>query len=167
MPPTEENMEWSTTAVHRKIERRKEKKKAIEEENRQKEKAEKKKKRRTRNEAIKVSAKQGHTYADILKKMKASVNPADCGTEVLSIRRTKNKELLVVLKKDSDAISLNKALVKAVGDEASINTLTPQMLLEIKDIDEASTKEEVELAVGQACNQQIQLKRLSKSYYGT
>ena len=46
-----------------------------------------------------LSAKGGQSYADILKEMKARVNPQDSGLEVLSVRRTRKKKVLLVLKK--------------------------------------------------------------------
>ena len=39
-------------------------------------------------DAIRASAKDGESYAEILKAMKAKVNPQHLGAEVLSIRRT-------------------------------------------------------------------------------
>ena len=53
-------------------------------------------------DAIKVSAKDGQSYADILKEMKAKVDPRKAGLEVLSIRRTRKEEVLLVLKKGGD-----------------------------------------------------------------
>ena len=51
--------------------------------------------------AIRVSTKDGESYAEILKAMKAKVNPQNSGAEVLSIRRTRKEEILLVLKKVS------------------------------------------------------------------
>ena len=39
-------------------------------------------------EAVRVSARDGESYAEVLKAMKATVNPQTWGAEVLSIRRT-------------------------------------------------------------------------------
>ena len=39
------------------------------------------------DDAIRVSAKDGESYAEIVKAMKAKVNPQNAGAEVLSIRR--------------------------------------------------------------------------------
>ena len=50
-------------------------------------------------DAIKVSAKDGQFYADILREMKAKVDPRKAGIEVLSIRKTRKEEVLLVLKK--------------------------------------------------------------------
>ena len=54
------------------------------------------------SDAIRVSAKDGESYAEILKAMKAIVNPQNSGAAVLSIRRTRKKEILLVLKKGGD-----------------------------------------------------------------
>ena len=40
-------------------------------------------------DAIRVMARDGESYADILKAVKAKVNPQNAGAEVLSIRRTR------------------------------------------------------------------------------
>ena len=48
-------------------------------------------------DAIRVSAKDDKSYAEILKEMKAKVNPQNSGSEVLSIRRTRKEEILLVL----------------------------------------------------------------------
>ena len=49
--------------------------------------------------AIRVSAKDGEFYADILRAMKAKVNPQNSGAEFLSICRTRREEILLVLKR--------------------------------------------------------------------
>ena len=51
------------------------------------------------NDSIRVSANDGESYAEILKAMKAKVNPQNAGAEVLSIRRNRREEILRVLKK--------------------------------------------------------------------
>ena len=53
-------------------------------------------------DAIRVSAKDGESYAEILKAMKGKVDPQNSGAEVLSIRRTRKEEILLVLKKGGD-----------------------------------------------------------------
>ena len=48
-------------------------------------------------DAIKVSARNGQSYTDILKEMKAKVDPRRAGLKVLSIRKTRKEEVLLVL----------------------------------------------------------------------
>ena len=50
-------------------------------------------------DAVRVSAKDGESYVEILKAMKARVNPQHSGAEVLSIRRTRREEVLLLLKR--------------------------------------------------------------------
>ena len=50
-------------------------------------------------DAVRVSAKDGESYTEILKAMKARVNPQDSGAEVLSIQRTRKEEILWSLKR--------------------------------------------------------------------
>ena len=80
---------------------------------------------------------------DILKKMKAKVNPRKAGLEVLSIRRTRKEEVLLVLKKGGDVSAFRKELDLAVEERAQISALVSSRSLEIRDFDETVDKEEV------------------------
>ena len=93
-------------------------------------------------DAIKVSAKDGQSYADILKEMKAKVDPHKAGLEVLSIRRTRKEEVLLVLKWGGDVSAFRKELDLAVGERAQISALVSTRSLEIRDLDETVGKEE-------------------------
>ena len=66
-------------------------------------------------DVVRVSAKDFESYADILKATKVKVNPQNAGSEVLSIRRTRREEILLVLKKGGDVSTFEKALDQAVG----------------------------------------------------
>ena len=57
--------------------------------------------------------KDGASYAEILKAMKAKVNPQNSGAKVLSIRRTRKEEILLVLKKGGDVSAFEEALDQA------------------------------------------------------
>ena len=74
-------------------------------------------------DAIRVSAKDGESYADILKEMKAKVNPQSAGAEVLSIQRTRREEILLVLKRGGDVSTFDKALNQVVGEKAEVKSL--------------------------------------------
>ena len=75
--------------------------------------------------------------------MKDRVNPEDSGVEVLSIRRTRREEILLVLKKGGNVSAFEKALDRAVGDKADVRSLVSKRTLEVRDLDEAVTREEV------------------------
>ena len=57
-----------------------------------------------------MSAKDGESYAEILKDMKAKVKPQNSGAEVLFIRRNSREEILLVLKKGGNVSAFEKAL---------------------------------------------------------
>ena len=94
-------------------------------------------------DAIRVMAKDDESYAEILKAMKAKVNPQNSGAEVLSIRRINKKEILLVLKKGGDVSAFEKALDQAVGERADVKSLVSKRLLDVRDLDESVTREEV------------------------
>ena len=94
-------------------------------------------------DTIKVSAKEGQSYADILKEMKAKVNPRKAGLEVLSIRRTRKEEVLLVIKKGVDVSDFRKELDLAVGERAQISALVSTRSLEIRDLDKIVEEEEI------------------------
>ena len=94
-------------------------------------------------DAIKVSAKDGQSYADILKETKAKVNPRKAGLEVLSIRRTRKEEVLLVIKKGVDVSDFRKELDLAVGERAQISALVSTRSLEIRDLDKIVEEEEI------------------------
>ena len=93
--------------------------------------------------AIKVSAKDGQSYADILKEMKAKVDHRKAGLEVLSILRTRKEELLLVLKKGGDVSAFRNELDRMVGVRAEISALVATRSLEIRDLNETVEKKEV------------------------
>ena len=82
-------------------------------------------------DAIRVSAKDGKSYAEILKAMKAKVNLENSGAEVLSIRRTRKEEILLVLKKEGEVSAFEKALDQAVGQRAEVKSLDSKGSLEV------------------------------------
>ena len=49
--------------------------------------------------------------------------PQNAGAEVLSIRRTRRKEILLVLRKGCDISIFEKALDQAVGEKAEVKSL--------------------------------------------
>ena len=98
-------------------------------------------------DAIRVSAIDGESYADILKAMKAKVNPQNAGAEVLSIRRTRREEILLVLKKEGDVSIFEKALDQAVGEKAEVKSLVSKRSLEVRDLDQTVTREEIVAAL--------------------
>ena len=79
--------------------------------------------------------------------MKAKVDPQNSGAEVLSIRRKRREEILLVLKRGGDVSAFEKALDQAVGQKADVKSLDTKRYLEVRDLDETVTKEEVVAAL--------------------
>ena len=90
-------------------------------------------------DAIRVSVKDGESYVEILKVTK--------GAEVLSIRRTRREEILLILKKGGDVSAFEKALDQVVGDKANVKALVSKRTLEVRNLDETVTREEVVAAL--------------------
>ena len=107
--------------------------------------------------AIRVSAKDGLSYAKILKVIKASVNPSDAGLEVLTARRTRKDEILLMQKNRVDVLASEKALDRVVGEKAEVGSLVSERSLKIREPDKTVTREEVVAALCIA---------LGKPYFG-
>ena len=75
--------------------------------------------------------------------MKAKVNLQNAGAEVLSIRRTRREEIRLVLKKEGDVSTFEKALYQAVGEKAEVKSLVSKRSLEVRDLDETVLRDEV------------------------
>ena len=71
------------------------------------------------------------------------MNPQNSGAEVLSIRRTRREEIPLVLKKGGDVSAFEKTLDRAVREKAEVNSLVSKRSLEVRDLDETVTREEV------------------------
>ena len=75
------------------------------------------------------------------------MNPRNAEAEVLFIRKTRREEILLVLKKGADVSAFKKALEQVVGDKAEMKYLVAKRSLEVRDLDETVTREEVVAAL--------------------
>ena len=98
-------------------------------------------------DAIRVSAKDGEPYAEILKAMKAKVDLQCSGAEVLSIHRTRREEILLVLKRMGDVSAFEKAFDQAVGLRTDVKSFVSKRSLEVRGLDETVTREEIVAAL--------------------
>ena len=98
-------------------------------------------------DAVRVSAKDGESYAVILEAMKARVDPQNARAEVLFIRKTRREEILLALKKGGDVLAFKKTLDQAVREKAEVKSLVSARSLEVRDLDETVTREEVVAAL--------------------
>ena len=112
-------------------------------------KCRKKKKRKApkaRSEAICLKPAQGKSYADIVATITGKVKPEELGITIKGIRKTRGGEALVEIKGENSESrkNLTEALKAALADKGTVRELLPKMSLEIRDIADRTTKEEVE-----------------------
>ncbi|CAB0029847.1 unnamed protein product [Trichogramma brassicae] len=126
-----------------------------------------------RPDAIIIKANDASTYAEILKKLKRE--PAlqqTVGSSVNNIRRSAAVALVLQLKKGvENASALGEELGKVLGTAATASALLHTSMIEIKDLDECVTKEEVTMALdallGVPVSKRDPVKSLQKAYAGT
>ncbi|CAB0040992.1 unnamed protein product [Trichogramma brassicae] len=126
-----------------------------------------------RPDAIIIKANDPSTYADILKKLKEK--PAlqqSVGNSVNNIRRSAAGALVLQLKKGvENAPDLGEELGKVLGAAATASARQHTSMIEIKDLDECVTKEEITMAqdalLGVPVSKRDPVKSLRKAYAGT
>lgn len=112
------------------------------------ERRKKTKRRKLPREALLIKPAEGKTYAEVLREIRTKVNPADTETVVRAIRRTRSGEVLVELgRQTGDKAAFGNNLRSSLGGAASVRTLEPKETVEIRDLDDLTTAEEVTAAV--------------------
>lgn len=84
--------------------------------------------------------------------MKTPFKPEETGTEFLKIRRTFKQDVLLVVKKGGEISKFLGALASVLHDRAQVIALVKKRSLEIKNLDETTTKEDVVSALRGALN---------------
>lgn len=98
--------------------------------------------------ALLIKPSQGKTYADVLREIRQNANPADTGTEVKSIRRTKAGDVLMEVGNNSkDKAAFVDQLANVLRENATIRNMEPRKSIMIKDLDSLTTPEEVTEAI--------------------
>lgn len=104
-----------------------------------------------RPDAILVRPKEGKTFSEVLRAMKEETTPEECEAKVKMVRKTRNGEILVELDKQTkNQEKFSETLKKALGEDAIVLTLSRKISLEIRDMDDMTTTEDVMQAVGKA-----------------
>lgn len=134
----------------------------------------KQRKRTDRPDALIVRPKEKENYAEILKRVKNDVPLEKASDCVDKIRRTATGDMLIVLTKDhTDKVpGLQNAIAELLGEEATVLRKGPEKDLEIRDIDELTSKEEILEALQRAAGGERgialdAIKSLRKAYGGT
>ncbi|KAI8125012.1 Retrovirus-related Pol polyprotein from type-1 retrotransposable element R1 [Lucilia cuprina] len=106
---------------------------------------------RDQGEAVAIKVASTESYAEIIKKMKEKINPADIGVEIKAIRRTNAGELLFKLSKGEDqAEKLKNAISQSLGKDINVRTVTNNQFIDIRDMDEATGESELLTALQEA-----------------
>ncbi|CAB0039754.1 unnamed protein product [Trichogramma brassicae] len=102
-----------------------------------------------RPDVIVIKAKDASKYADILRSLKSDPTlQQKVGSSVNNIRRSAAGALMLQLKKGvENASDLGEELGKVLGTAATASALLHTSTIEIKDLDECATKEEVTAAL--------------------
>ena len=104
---------------------------------------------RERPEALIVGVTGQKSYADILRSVKTDPKLIELGKRVTKIRRTLKGEMLFELSKDPDSKcnDFKKLMEESLGEEAKVRSLTQEITIECRNIDEISTEEELRSAL--------------------
>lgn len=114
-----------------------------------------KRRRRSRPEAILIKPAEEQTYADTLKKIRTTTKPDASGTEIKSVRKTRDGSILLELGAGSkDSSKFREKLKTIFGEEAKVHGLEPKSNLEIRDLDCCTTVEEVDHAIKTALKEE-------------
>lgn len=129
------------------------------------------KKKQQRPDAIIIETKGDLSYAQILRNVKADPKLEEIGKAVSRIRRTQKGGLLLQLDGTGDRTTEFKSVIReALGEQASVRTLTQRTTIELKDVDEVTSKEDICEAVKAQFGLEVSIAdivSLRKAYGGT
>ena len=112
---------------------------------------------RIRPNAIVIAKNGDMTYADILRAVKNSGTLQELGKNVARVKKTAKGEILLELKKTQTGSTegYKEDIGKILGDQAQIRTLQQETTVEVSDMDDITTKEDIAEAI------RLQIKELS------
>ncbi|KAL4100827.1 hypothetical protein QTP88_020856 [Uroleucon formosanum] len=132
-PYSEDNAKWETAKSKSMQKKKKKERKRLEP--------------RTRSDVFIVKAGV-IKYSEMLKKIKNGKEVQSLGDSISAVSETRSGHLRVVLnRKASDTEELSKAITRAIGDETICTKLTDSIRIEIRDVDEEATEEEIVQAI--------------------
>ena len=115
--------------------------------NKEKERRLRERKPRTRPDALLIKPAEGKSFADVLGIIRKDAKPDENSTEIRNVRRTYAGDILLELgPKTTNKEGFSNTLKEILGEQASILMLEPKSTLEIRDLDDFTTEEEVKEA---------------------
>ncbi|KAL7723843.1 hypothetical protein ACLKA6_010352 [Drosophila palustris] len=128
--------------------------------------------RRNRPDAILVKCKDAADYAKVLASVQTSKELQQYKENVRGVRRTAAGEVLLQMSKTADDATskLHHAVQKALGESANVTVISDKVRLEIRDLPEWASAEDVTLAVLKHMEGDLPVEsapKLRKGYRGT
>ncbi|XP_024874050.1 uncharacterized protein LOC112456011 [Temnothorax curvispinosus] len=126
-----------------------------------------------RPDALIIRPAQKEKYADILRRIKTDVHDDQARLSVEKILKTKNGDMLITLSKKSTdkGQALQKAIAGILKEDAEVICKGPQEVIEIRDVDDTTTKEDIQTALrketGGNCEIPLEAIKIRKAYRGT
>jgi len=125
-----------------------------------------------RPDAVMIQCKEKEAYAQVLKAVQNDGTIQEFKHNVAGIRRTAAGELLLRMTKASDECTgkLQKAIQNIIGEQAVVKAIADKVTLEIRDIAEWTTSDEVLEAVFRAIDCDLSAEaapKLRPAYQGT
>lgn len=123
--------------------------------------------------ALIIQKKGELSYAEILSKVKKDTSLQEVGENVAKIRRTAGGDMILILSKTSQEKTsrFQTAIQGALGTDATVRSRIQETQIEIKDLDEITTDQEIiEALIAETGDQELgtkAIKSLRKAYYGT
>nr|CAD7401799.1 unnamed protein product [Timema poppensis] len=124
------------------------------------------KKKKPRTKAVLVQPVEGRTYADLLKEIKAKVNPTTTGVDIKSIKQTKNGGVLLEMgHKTGDSSVFTEAVKSATANIGTVKALIPTTTIEIRDIDGVTSVDDIREALLRDLKQTVEIRQMEDDDY--
>lgn len=122
------------------------------------------KRNKRRREAILINPAEGITYAELLRGVRTKVKPEDTGTLIKTIRESRSGGILVELEHNcKNRGAFSKAVKAAVGNSGTVRDLVPKATVEIRDLDDITTEEDIRAALSRDLGEHHEVNRVSLS----
>ncbi|XP_068148345.1 uncharacterized protein [Drosophila tropicalis] len=128
--------------------------------------------KKKRPDVIMVKCKDPANYAMVLKSVHTDAGIQQFKENVCAVRRTAAGELLLQLTKPADdaTVKLQQAVKQALGDTADVKAISDKAMVEIKDLAEFHTADDLLLAVLELIDEDLPAEchpKMRKAYSGT
>ncbi|CAH1107097.1 unnamed protein product [Psylliodes chrysocephalus] len=114
-------------------------------------------------QALIIQAK-GKSYADLLKEVRGKIKPEEVGDAVRDLKKTRNGDLLITLKKEKDLNEFKNIITTKIEGDQVKNAGDNRVVLYVQDLDAITTKEEVSAAIKDiAAGAEVEIKHMRET----